>query len=135
MVRLSTAITFTEPGGATISFARNPRSLSPTPCTTWASLTDTKRRSHSRANSRAIPTSPSTSREAARPVYWEHLGMLDLAGYRADWEARKAWYALHEILPWNEGGGPAGTLVWSDENVSAQGIDSSAVRELARTVF
>jgi hypothetical protein len=71
----------------------------------------------------------------SRPVYWEHLGMLDLAGYRADWEARKVWYASHEILPWHEGGGPAGTLVWSDENVSAQGIDSSAVRELARNVF
>jgi AAA domain/UvrD-like helicase C-terminal domain len=71
----------------------------------------------------------------SRPVYWEHLGMLDLAGYRADWEARKAWYASHEILPWDDGGGPAGMLVWSDENVSAHGIDSSAVRELARNVF
>jgi hypothetical protein len=39
------------------------------------------------------------------PVYWEHLGMLDLAGYRADWEARKAWYASHDILPWTSGGG------------------------------
>jgi hypothetical protein len=71
----------------------------------------------------------------SRPVYWEHLGMLDLAGYRADWEARKAWYASHEILPWHDGGEPAGTLVWSDENISAQGIDSRAVRELARNVF
>jgi hypothetical protein len=69
------------------------------------------------------------------PVYWEHLGMLDLAGYRADWEARMAWYASHEILPWSEGGGSEGTLVWSDENLSARGIDSSAVRELARNVF
>ena len=47
----------------------------------------------------------------ARPgkptVYWEHLGMLDLAGYRADWEARKEWYAHHDILPWTDGGGPA----------------------------
>ena len=68
-------------------------------------------------------------------VYWEHLGMLDLAGYRADWEERKTWYASHEILPWHEGGGPAGTLVWSDENISADGIDSRAVRELARKVF
>lgn len=74
-------------------------------------------------------------RPGSPPIYWEHLGMLDLAGYRADWEARKAWYASHEILPWLEGGGSAGTLVWSDENVRAQGIDSSAVRELARAVF
>lgn len=41
----------------------------------------------------------------------------------------------HEILPWHESGAPAGTLVWSDENVSANGIDSSAVREPARNVF
>ena len=74
-------------------------------------------------------------RPESRAVYWEHLGMLDLAGYRADWEARKAWYASHEIFPWREGGGAAGALVWSDENVSANGIDSNAVRELAQNVF
>ena len=61
--------------------------------------------------------------------------MLDLAGYRADWEARKAWYASHDILPWTSGGGPAGTLVWSDENVTDSGISSHAIRELAREVF
>lgn len=36
-------------------------------------------------------------RTGAPPVYWEHLGMLDLAGYRAAWKARKAWYASHDI--------------------------------------
>ena len=61
--------------------------------------------------------------------------MLDLAGYRADWEARKAWYASHDILPWTSGGGSAGTLVWSDENVTDSGISSHAIRELAREVF
>jgi hypothetical protein len=68
-------------------------------------------------------------------IYWEHLGMLDLAGYRADWEARKKWYAHHEILPWTDGGGPGGTLVWSDEGITGQGISSHAIRELAATVF
>ena len=128
------AITSTEPGGVTISFARNPRSSSLTPYTTWASLTDTKRRSHSRASSHVIPDF-TVHQPGNQAVYWEHLGMLDLAGYRADWEERKAWHASHEILSWHEGGGPAGTLVWSDENVSADGIDSRAVRELARKVF
>ena len=75
----------------------------------------------------------------ARPgkptVYWEHLGMLDLAGYRADWDARKKWYAHHDILPWTEGGGPGGTLVWSEEGVDGPGISSHAIRQLARTVF
>jgi hypothetical protein len=68
-------------------------------------------------------------------IYWEHLGMLDLAGYRADWEARKKWYAHHDILPWTDGGGPAGTLVWSAEGLDGQGISSHAIRELAETVF
>jgi hypothetical protein len=75
----------------------------------------------------------------ARPgistVYWEHLGMLDLAGYRADWELRKAWYARHDILPWMEGGGSGGMLVWSEEGVSGPGISSHAIRELAASVF
>jgi hypothetical protein len=69
------------------------------------------------------------------PVYWEHLGMLDLAGYRADWESRRQWYASHDILPWNDGGGSRGTLVWSDENIGGAGINSQAIRRLAQEVF
>ena len=75
------------------------------------------------------------SRPGKPPAYWEHLGRLDLAGYRADWEARKAWYASHDIVTWEDGGGARGALVCSDENVSAAGIDSNAVRALARRVF
>jgi hypothetical protein len=75
----------------------------------------------------------------ARPghptVYWEHLGRLDLAGYRADWEARKAWYASHDILPWEDGGGAGGMLVTSDENVTSAGIQSNEVRAKVREVF
>lgn len=75
----------------------------------------------------------------ARPgkptIYWEHLGMLDLAGYRADWTARKKWYAHHGILPWTDGGGPGGTLVWSDENLDGPGISSHTIRERAEMVF
>lgn len=69
------------------------------------------------------------------PVYWEHLGMLDQAGYRADWEAKLAWYASHGIDPWTEGGGPDGTLVWSTENRSTPGIDSRDIESLAREVL
>lgn len=74
-------------------------------------------------------------RPGTMPVYWEHLGMLDLAGYRADWQARKAWYASHDILPWVDGGGANGALVCSDENLNGQGINSNAVRELVKDVF
>jgi hypothetical protein len=77
-----------------------------------------------------------TIRRAGKPaVYWEHLGMLDLAGYRADWEAKLSWYGDHGILPWTEGGGPAGTLVWSTEESSPARIDAQAIEELARDVF
>lgn len=69
------------------------------------------------------------------PVYWEHLGMLELAGYRAAWEARKRWYAGHGILPWEDGGGPGGALVCSDENVGGAGISSQEIRALAWKVF
>ena len=74
-------------------------------------------------------------RPGTTPVYWEHLGMLDLSGYRADWESRKKWYSSHDILPWTDGGGSGGTLVWSDENVQGQGINSQAIRKLAEQVF
>jgi hypothetical protein len=76
-----------------------------------------------------------TIRATGRPIYWEHLGMLDLAGYRADWEAKKSWYASHGVLPWSEGGGRSGTLVWSTEKVSSRGIDSHVIEALAREVL
>jgi hypothetical protein len=71
-------------------------------------------------------------RSSGPPAYWEHLGMLDLAGYRADWEAKLGWYRDHDILPWTEGGGASGTLVWSTEE---GGIDSHEIENLARQAF
>lgn len=68
------------------------------------------------------------------PIYWEHLGMLNKAGYRADWEAKVGWYAKHSILPLEEGGGDSGSLVWSEEGVSSRGIDSNEIRGLATTI-
>jgi hypothetical protein len=70
-----------------------------------------------------------------KPVYWEHLGMLDRPGYAADWKAKKQWYADHGILPWSDGGGPDGTLVWSTENQASAGIDAQAIDVLAREIF
>ena len=68
--------------------------------------TATRRRWPSPASCRATPTSRSAVR-ASRRSTGSTSGMLDLAGYRADWEARKAWYAVHDILPWEDGGGAA----------------------------
>ncbi|HEX5716094.1 MAG TPA: AAA family ATPase [Thermoanaerobaculia bacterium] len=84
-----------------------------------------------------LPRKPDfTIRISGKPtVYWEHLGMLDRFRYRADWEAKKAWYAEHGILPWTEGGGPAGILVWSTEKSGNRGIDVQEIERLAREVF
>jgi hypothetical protein len=75
------------------------------------------------------------NRPGGKVFYWEHLGMLEKSGYQADWEAKKVWLADHGILPWTEGGGPAGTLVWSTEKPRNQGIDSEEIEQLARDVF
>jgi AAA domain/UvrD-like helicase C-terminal domain len=74
-------------------------------------------------------------RQGMPTVYWEHLGMLDKAGYRADWESKKDWYAAHGIAPWTEGGGPEGMLVWSTEGRPPDGIDGRAIERLARELF
>jgi hypothetical protein len=71
--------------------------------------------------------------DAPRPIYWEHLGMLDSAGYRADWDAKLDWYANHGIQPLANGGGPAGSLVWSTESATG-GIDSLVIEALAESV-
>jgi len=74
-----------------------------------------------------------TIHRSGRPtVYWEHLGMLDNAGYRADWEAKRVWYAEHGILPLTDGGGESGALVWSTEKQETAGINSQQIEELAR---
>lgn len=67
-------------------------------------------------------------------VCWEHLGMLDNQGYKGGWEAKRAWYASHGVKPLNEGGGPAGIVVWSTES-KATGIDSLEIEALAREVL
>ncbi len=73
-------------------------------------------------------------RPSRRPVFWEHLGMLDRAGYRADWNAKLAWYARHGITPLDDGGGTNGVLVCSTEKVAGPGIDAEKIEELARRV-
>ncbi|NUW43299.1 AAA family ATPase [Nonomuraea rhodomycinica] len=75
------------------------------------------------------------SRAGRPPIYWEHLGMLDKSSYRANWEAKRRWYADHGIKPWTDGGGPEGTLVWSTEGVGLEGINAQEIEALARQVF
>ncbi|KPC61306.1 AAA family ATPase [Streptomyces chattanoogensis] len=69
------------------------------------------------------------STHSGRTVYWEHLGMLHDPRYASTWELKKKWYAEQGILPFDQGGGPGGTLIWtSDENGL---VDVPAWRESA----
>jgi hypothetical protein len=52
--------------------------------------------------------------------YWEHLGMLQRPSYRRKWEAKLEWYRSHGVVPHEDGGGPNGTLV-----VTQDGLDGS----------
>jgi hypothetical protein len=77
-----------------------------------------------------------TIRRPGQPtLHWEHLGMLDLAAYRNDWEAKLTWYAKYGILPWKQGGESTGTLVWSSERQGSRRIDAHEIKQLAIEVL
>ncbi|MET8028081.1 ATP-dependent RecD-like DNA helicase [Streptomyces avermitilis] len=65
-----------------------------------------------RDGKRRFPDFTITTDDPDRPIYWEHLGMLDNPEYARKWEQKKAWYAEHGILP---GGGPQGVLLVTDD--------------------
>ncbi|MFF4379149.1 AAA family ATPase [Kitasatospora sp. NPDC001547] len=62
-----------------------------------------------------------TTDDPSRPIYWEHLGLLNWEHlgllndpeYRCRWEAKKTWYAQQGILP--PPGGPGGQLLVTDD--------------------
>jgi len=62
-------------------------------------------------------------------IYWEHLGMLHRPSYRRKWEAKLAWYRSNGVLPHDEGGGPNGNLVITEdgENGSISSADIEAL--------
>ncbi|MFJ3616290.1 AAA family ATPase [Streptomyces hydrogenans] len=54
-----------------------------------------------------------TTDDPARPIIWEHLGMLGDPDYASKWEKKKAWYAEQGILEGD--GGPRGLLLVTDD--------------------
>lgn len=66
--------------------------------------------------------------------YWEHCGMLSDPGYRARWAEKQEWYRENGILPAEEGGGPNGTLIITEETL-ASGFSSQKVDEMISTVL
>jgi hypothetical protein len=71
---------------------------------------------------------------SGKTIYWEHLGMLERADYLEKWKAKEQWYRDNGVLPLEEGGGKAGTLVTSTES-SQTGLDMGQVQATIQTVF
>lgn len=84
------------------------------------------------ADGRTVHPDFTVSTADGRTIYWEHAGMLDLPDYARKWELKKAWYADNEILPFADGGGPNGTLIWTDD---LNGADAKAWLEFAAEVI
>jgi hypothetical protein len=61
--------------------------------------------------SRRLPDFTITDDTTGTTYYWEHLGMLQRPSYRRQWQQKLAWYRSHGILPDDEGGGPNGVLI------------------------
>ena len=68
-----------------------------------------------------------------RPVFIEHLGMMDNFAYRNNWDDRKLLYASNGIFLANEGQGTAGTLVTTQEEKGS--IDCRQLIETLKQVL
>ena len=71
--------------------------------------------------------------ESGMTFYWEHCGMLHVSRYRLRWEEKLKWYRTHGILPQEEGGGPNGTLIITDEENGS--IDSAKIAAIVTDMF
>ncbi len=65
--------------------------------------------------------------------YWEHCGMLSDPAYKRRWDEKRVWYRENGILPHDEGGGPKGTLIVSQDEPNG-GISSQDITSLIDSV-
>lgn len=65
--------------------------------------------------------------------YWEHCGMLHDPAYRHRWHEKEVWYREQGVLPFDEGGGPRGTLVVTRDQPDG-GIDSACIAAVIATI-
>ena len=67
--------------------------------------------------------------DTGESYYWEHLGLLHRPDYVKRWERKLALYRAADILPHEEGGGEAGTLIVTSDEPNG-GVDSSKIAGL-----
>jgi len=66
--------------------------------------------------------------------YWEHLGLLHDPSYRSRWERKRAEYIEAGIRPYEDGGGPEGTLVETRDDPMG-GLDAGHIAELIDAIM
>lgn len=66
--------------------------------------------------------------------YWEHLGLLHNPDYLVRWNQKLDAYRKARILPHEEGGGEAGTLIITRDDERG-GIDTKAIADLIGEIF
>jgi hypothetical protein len=84
-----------------------------------------------------VPKSPDFTIEDAetgRNLYWEYCGMLHVPSYRRRWEDKLAWYKGKGILPYEQGGGPKGTLIVTRDEANGS-IDSAKISQVLKAVL
>ena len=72
--------------------------------------------------------------ESGKTYYWEHCGMLGDAGYARRWEAKQQWYRENGVLPIEEGGGPHGSLIVTEDDDKG-GFDAYAIKQKIAVIF
>jgi hypothetical protein len=66
--------------------------------------------------------------------YWEHLGMLDNPGYRQRWLRKREEYIKNGILPLEDGGGPNGALIVTEDQPNG-GLLADVITEKIEAIF
>ncbi|MYQ77579.1 MULTISPECIES: ATP-dependent DNA helicase [unclassified Streptomyces] len=74
-----------------------------------------------------------STNDPARPIYWEHLGMLNNPDYAARWDRKKRWYATQGILPGPDGGTHGILLVTDDLKGVQEDVWERQFRDLLGT--
>lgn len=83
---------------------------------------------------RRLPDFTITDDTTGTTYYWEHLGMLQRPSYRRQWQAKLAWYKNHGILPHDEGGGPDGVLITTQDGDDGS-ISSAQIEALIDNIL
>lgn len=71
--------------------------------------------------------------DSGTTYYWEHCGMLTNKTYKHRWETKQQWYFENGILPLQEGGGPNGTLIVTEDSKD-RGISIPEIEEIIKKI-